>query len=542
MENKNRPVLNPARAAARKKRRRRAIRNRILFGLAILALLTGLFFGIRAIVRAVRGLSPNETEESGETGEETKKPKETTEPAESTDPPETQESTEQTTEIPAWTADLEAARLIAAGYDYERAVARLREVEGYKLIPEIMEAINSFEQAETTLEEVPYNQVYHVFFHSLIVDNEVCFKMSGSWAAYNETMTTLSEFEKILQQMYDNGWVLVKLHDMAALNENGEFVLGSIMLPPGKKAFVLSLDDLSYYHYMQETGGRFMNAFAKKVVIDENGDPRCEYTERDGTVSVGNYDCVPILEDFIKEHPDFSYRGAKGCIALTGYNGILGYRTDSIYDYSADPAWAQKYVEEWSAFFNGNTATTESTLNYFARERKNYPGMYDGYDRAEERRQAKLVADRLKELGWEFASHTWGHINVQTNGLETIIKDNERWQFEVEPLIGETDTIIFAFGSDISNWVPYSEENEKYVYLHEQGFRYYCNVSTYELPNAWVQYSQTYQFIRQARANLDGYSMWKEISKDPDGRLDIFFDTESVFDPERPTPVYAVNY
>ena len=94
MDNKNRPVLNPARAAARKKRRRRAIRNRILFGLAILALLTGLFFGIRAIVRAVRGLSPGETEESEETGGETKTPRETAESPESTDPPETQESTE----------------------------------------------------------------------------------------------------------------------------------------------------------------------------------------------------------------------------------------------------------------------------------------------------------------------------------------------------------------------------------------------------------------------------------------------------------------
>ena len=43
----------------------------------------------------------------------------------------------------------------------------------------------------------------------------------------------------------------------------------------------------------------------------------------DGSVSVGSYDLVPLLDDFIKEHPDFSYRGAKACIAFTGYNGIL---------------------------------------------------------------------------------------------------------------------------------------------------------------------------------------------------------------------------
>ena len=38
-------------------------------------------------------------------------------------------------------------------------------------------------------------------------------------------------------------------------------------------------------------------------------------------------DVLTILEDFIEAHPDFSYRGARGTIAVTGYNGIFGYRT-----------------------------------------------------------------------------------------------------------------------------------------------------------------------------------------------------------------------
>ena len=36
---------------------------------------------------------------------------------------------------------------------------------------------------------------------------------------------------------------------------------------------------------------------------------------------------VPLIDAFVKKHPDFSYRGAKGTLALTGYNGVLGYRT-----------------------------------------------------------------------------------------------------------------------------------------------------------------------------------------------------------------------
>ena len=37
----------------------------------------------------------------------------------------------------------------------------------------------------------------------------------------------------------------------------------------------------------------------------------------DGTVSTGSYDLVPLLEDFIQEHPDFSYRGDRAVFALT---------------------------------------------------------------------------------------------------------------------------------------------------------------------------------------------------------------------------------
>ncbi len=54
----------------------------------------------------------------------------------------------------------------------------------------------------------------------------------------------------------------------------------------------------------------------------------------DGSVSVGSMIWCPLLDDFIKEHPDFSYAALKACIAFTGYNGIPGlphrfaYNTD----------------------------------------------------------------------------------------------------------------------------------------------------------------------------------------------------------------------
>ena len=73
------------------------------------------------------------------------------------------------------------------------------------------------------------------------------------------------------------------------------------------------------------------DGFASKLVVDENGDVKNEYIEDDGSVSTGDYDMVPLIDTFVKEHPDFSYHGRKGILAMTGYDGVLGYRTDIAY-------------------------------------------------------------------------------------------------------------------------------------------------------------------------------------------------------------------
>lgn len=65
-----------------------------------------------------------------------------------------------------------------------------------------------------------------------------------------------------------------------------------------------------------------VTAMPTKLIVDDKGKIRNEYVEDDGSVSVGDYDMVPLIDRFVEKHPDFSYRGAKGILALTGYNGI----------------------------------------------------------------------------------------------------------------------------------------------------------------------------------------------------------------------------
>ena len=78
-------------------------------------------------------------------------------------------------------------------------------------------------------------------------------------------MTTMDEFNKITQIMYDEGYVMVNLYDLADVDENGKMQAKQVYLPKGKTPFVLSQDDVCYYHSQDGDG------IATKLVIDEEG-------------------------------------------------------------------------------------------------------------------------------------------------------------------------------------------------------------------------------------------------------------------------------
>lgn len=388
---------------------------------------------------------------------------------------------------------LARADKMAAQYNYDKAIKYLKEQPEYENTKAFQKAVTEYENTRATCVEYPLEEVTHVFFHTLIVDTSKAFDGDSDEAGYNQMMTTVSEFNKIIQSMYDKGYVLVSPHDMAKVNEDGTMSRGKIMLPPGKKAFVLSQDDVSYYHYMDGDG------FASRMVLDKNGNVKCEYKEDDGSVSVGDYDMVPLLDSFVKKHPDFSYRGRKGILAMTGYNGVFGYRTDSAYKTGKNLQDNQKEFLENNPDFN--------------------------FD--EEVKDAKKIAEALKKSGWEFASHTWGHKNATESSVEELQADNEKWEKNVAPILGKTDMIIFAFGADIGNWENYSMDNPKFAYYKSRGYNYYCNVDSNQY---WIQITDAY--FRQGRRNLDGYRMYYN----PDMVSDLF-DVSEVWDSSRPTPV-----
>ena len=307
-------------------------------------------------------------------------------------------------------------------------------------------------------------------------------------------MTTISEFNAIMEQMYARGYVLVDIHDMIkqVKTDDGSTVYrqGDIYLPAGKKPFVLSVDDVNYYKYMTDgNGDGYADAkgdgFAHKLVIGKDGKVTNEYYEKDGTLVTGSYDVMPLLEDFIEKHPDFSYRGAKGILAVTGYEGVFGYHTH--------PDWKKKLTA-------------------------------DEYNKEVE--QAKAVSEAIKNQGWTIASHSYAHFGYGSCDTYEHALDVQKWADQVKPIVGETDVLIYPFGEDIAGAEEYT--GVKFKTMYDEGFRIFCNVDASQ--DYWVQIHDSY--MRQGRINLDGYRLYHSPNL-----IKNLIDANTVIDSARPTPV-----
>lgn len=405
---------------------------------------------------------------------------------------------------------LDEANRLAAGYDYDAAIELLTSQTGYDDNSDYVDAIAEYKTAKskTTLWKSA-NNVTHIFFHTLIADPSLSFgeaaEKAGEASKYNLVMTTIDEFVKMMEEMYEKGYVLVNLHQIAQMEtqEDGteKMTYQDIYLPEGKTPFVLSVDDVSYYEYMTGDG------FATRLIAKEDGSVVNEMVLTDGSTVEGAFDVLPILEEFIQLHPDFSYQGARGILALTGYNGVFGYRTS---DY-----------------------TYNKTCDYRTDSCKNPNPNIE-----EDKKTAAQVAQAIRDLGWELASHSWGHRRYGQIEMNKFTWDADMWEKEVEPILGETDIILFPFGDDIGSWRGYEDDNERYQYLKKLGFDYFCNVDSSQF---FLQRADGY--LRQGRRNLDGERMWEAIEADQGvegytNRLsDLFDDVSSIFDASRPTPV-----
>ena len=284
-------------------------------------------------------------------------------------------------------------------------------------------------------------KVSHVFFHPIISDPQKAYTDNQQQAKGNyDWMVTVNEFNKAIEKLHENNYILIDPHDAYDL-ESTPVKRKKLKLPKGKKPLIMSMDDMNYYEYMQGNG------YTERLTLNKDNETVAEKKNDQGKMEQSKTnDAVPLLNDYVKKHPDFSYKGQKAVVGLTGYEGVLGYRTNDL-------------------------------------EHPNYE---------KRKKQAKKVADSMKRDGWTFASHSYGHINFEDSSDEQIIEDTKRWKKEVEPIVGKTDLFIFPHGAQDRNSTSYN------YMIDEAGFKYMAGVG----PDNFTSLSN--KDIYQDRVAIDG--------------------------------------
>jgi hypothetical protein len=251
--------------------------------------------------------------------------------------------------------------------------------------------------------------VEHLFFHTLVIHPDLAFRDRRQGQGFRDYFVTVGEFRRILEQLYRNGWTLVDLHKAVA---------GRVRVPPGRKPFVLSEDDVNYYRYEHGRG------LGSRLVLTAGGAVEVEEPDGHGGTKVTDDDLVPLVDEFVAAHPDFSAENARGVLAPTGFEGLFGERVE------------------------------ESTAP----------------DLAQRRARVRALAAALRSAGWTFASHSYGHIDFSTSSLATARRDVERWKALAEPLLGRTDVFIYPFGAQPAATSPVIRM------LREEGYRILCDI------------------------------------------------------------------
>ena len=324
--------------------------------------------------------------------------------------------------------------------------------------------------------------VEHLFFHPVVAYPELAFDGDSKSDGIDDWMVTAGEYLKILESVYEKGYVLVDIADCWSeqTDESGQprMVKNTLYLPEGKKPLILSYDDVNYYEYM------LANGFTYKLIIGEDGKLWSWGKDPQGKEVVSrDLDAVTILDKFVEEHPDFSPFGAKGCLSLTGYEGILGYRT-------------QTDSKSWTAEQEAN--------------------------RQKEIEAVKPIVAELKRTGWTFGSHTWGHISVNTRTFDTVTADMQKWFAEVGSLVGETSVLFYPFGGRLDG-DDVQQSGPAFRWMQEHGFRIFCSVGI----DSWSKCKSDISAVICDRLHPDGTTLRSAKARE---RYMKFYDAKDIID------------
>ena len=344
-----------------------------------------------------------------------------------------QESTAQAEEERAAAALIEntlttAARQ-AAGYDYQAAIDTLdsyKDAETGRELTDAMAAARA-EYAAAMTNLVVWEEptaIANLSFHVLIEDTARAYADTGYGDSYRTKFVTTAQFSAILAELHKNGYVLVNLDSCIAESTGADgkttYTTKPIYLPADKTPIMITETLVNYFEYMTDGNGDGKpdaegDGFASRLVVDA-GQIKAEYIDASGKTHIGNYDLVPILNSFIEAHPDFTYRGAKAILAVTGSEGIFGWRTDK-----------------------------DASLT---------SGVKD-------------IVEILRADGYQIACNSFANLDYSgRTSIAQINADMEQWATNIAPIVGDVDIMVIAKGSAIKT------RGGGFTAMEEAGFHY----------------------------------------------------------------------
>ena len=245
---------------------------------------------------------------------------------------------------------------------------------------------------------------------------------------------TTDEFTRMLNELYENDYVLVDAETMADMSEESFITEVNLTVPVGKKPLIIVLETFDY-----NVASTYNYGLCTQLSLDEQDHVVGQYVAPDGTLVSGrNLEAIGILDAFVEEHPDFSYDGAKGVISICGYESVFGYVISR--DEADDRTAALESIGR------PNVEFTDSEIE-------------------NNRQTVSEIVSVLLDTGWKFASSTYGNINAYEADMDTIVTDTEKWMDQIETLIGDVHIIVYPGGNYIYGTDPRAE------YLKSNGFR-----------------------------------------------------------------------
>ena len=124
-------------------------------------------------------------------------------------------------------------------------------------------------------------------------------------------------------------------------------------------------------------------------------------------------------------------------------------------------------------------------------------------------------AERVRALGWTYASHGYGHRHSAKISEGLFLDDTQKWRKEVENMVGPTQIYVYPYGEYVS------AHGAKYNTMLDFGFKVMCGVSHKQ---EWIEHGDT---LFMSRLGIDGYSL-----RNFGAYLAPLFDCETVIDKE----------